>query len=70
MISYPLLNCLRISDHIKEKMVIAMKGKGNIKRLTKMLTWHSLLTIYKLFVRLHLDCGDILYDQPNNKSLC
>ena len=47
-----------------------MKGKGNIKRLTKMLTWHSLLTIYKLFVRLHLDCGDILYDQQNNKSLC
>ena len=47
-----------------------MKGKGNIKRLTKMLAWHSLLTIYKLFVRLHLDCGDILYDQPNNKSLC
>ena len=34
-----------------------------------MLPRHSLLTIYKSFVRPHLDYGDILYDQPNN-SLC
>ena len=35
-----------------------------------MLPRHSLLTIYKSFVRLHLDYGDILYDQPNSRSLC
>ena len=37
---------------------------------SKVLPRHSLLTIYKSFVRPHLDYGDILYDQPNNKSLC
>ena len=25
--------------------------------------WASLVTIYKLFIKLHLDYGDILYDQ-------
>ena len=47
-----------------------MKGIGVIKRLSKMLPQHSLLTIYKSFVRRHLDYGDTLYDQPNNKSFC
>ena len=35
-----------------------------------MLTWHSLFTICKSFVRPHLDYGDILYDQPNNENFC
>ena len=35
-----------------------------------MLPRQSLLTIYKSFVRPHLDYGHILHDQPNNKSLC
>ena len=30
---------------------------------------HALITIYKSFVRPHLDYGDIIYDQPNNESL-
>ena len=50
-------------------MTKAMKEIGIIKRLSKMLPWHSLLTKYKSFVQPHLDYGDILYDQPNNKSL-
>ena len=29
----------------------------------------SLLTIYKSFVRPHLDYGDVNYDQPNNSRL-
>ena len=29
----------------------------------------SLLTIYKSFVRPHLDDGDVIYDQPNNSRL-
>ena len=29
----------------------------------------SLLTIYKSFVRPHLDYGDVIYDQPNNPRL-
>ena len=58
------------NHHIGEKITKAMKGIGVIKRLSKMLPRHSLLTIYKSFVRPHLDYGDILYDQPNNTGLC
>ena len=47
-----------------------MKGIGVIKRLSKMLPHHSLFTIYKSFIRPHLDYDEILYDQPINKSLC
>ena len=48
----------------------AMKGIGIIKKLNNMLHRYSLITIYKAFVRPHLDYGDLLYDQPNNQSLC
>ena len=27
-----------------------------------------LLTIFKSFIRPYLECGDIIYDQPNNES--
>ena len=30
----------------------------------------SLLTIYKFFIRPHLDYCDVIYDQPNNESFC
>ena len=46
-----------------------MKGIGIIKKLSKTLSWNFLTTIYKLFVRPHLDYGDIIYDQQNNESL-
>ena len=51
-------------------IIVSKKGISAIKRLSKMLPQHSLLTIYKSFVRPYLDYSDILYDQPNNKSLC
>ena len=57
---------LNFYHHIKKKMSKAMKGIGVIKRI---LPRHSLLKIYKLFVWPYLDYGDVLYDQPNNKSL-
>ena len=41
-----------------------MKGIGYIKKLSKTLLLHS----YKSFVRLFLDYGDIICDQPNNES--
>ena len=55
---------------LKKKMTKAMKGIGVIKILSKMLPQHSLLRIYKSFVRPHLAYGYILYDQPNNKCFC
>ena len=61
---------LSFNHHIKEKMTKVMKGIGVIKRLSKMLLQHAVLTIYKSFVWPHLDHGDILHDPPNNKILC
>ena len=46
----------------------AMKAIGVIQKLNKTLPRHSLITIYKSFVRPHLDYGDMIYDQPNNES--
>ena len=60
---------LNFSFHIKEKMSKAIKGISIIRKLNKTLPRHSLITIYKSFVRPHLSYGDIIYDQPNNESL-
>ena len=41
---------------------------GLIRRLSVKLPRNALLTIYKSFIRPHLDYGDILYDKPNNEN--
>ena len=41
---------------------------GLIKRVSINLPRNALLTIYKPFMRPHLDCGDVLYDNPNNEN--
>ena len=46
-----------------------MKGIGIIRKLNKSLPQHSLITIYKSFVRPYLDYGDTFYDQPSKESL-
>ena len=44
----------------------AMKGIGLLRKLQSILPRTSLLTIYKSFIRPHLDYGNIVYDQPSN----
>ena len=61
---------LNVHDHINAKILKANKGIGIIKRLSNTLHGKSLLTIYKSFIRPHLDYCDIIYDQPNNESFC
>ena len=39
-----------------------------IRRLSVNAPRKALLTIYKSFVRLHIDYGGILYNQPENKN--
>ena len=41
---------------------------GLIRRLSVNLPRNALLTIYKSFVRPHLDYGDVLYDKPSNDN--
>ena len=60
---------LNFSGHINEKIKKATKGINFIRKMNLSLPRFSLLTIYKSFVRPHLDYGDVIYDQPNNSSL-
>ena len=57
---------LTLNDHINEKIGKAMKGAGLLRKLQCFLPRSSLLKIYKSFIRLHLDYGDVIHDQPSN----
>ena len=59
---------LNFSYHIKEKIHKAMHRVGATTKLSKILLQNPLITIYKSFVRPHLDHVNVLYDQPNNES--
>ena len=61
---------LSFNYHIKKKICKAMQGADVIRKLSKILPQNSLISIYKSFVRPHLDYGDVLYGQPKNERLC
>ena len=44
------------------------KGIRLITRLCRYLPRNSVLTIYKTFIRLHLDYGDVVYDYTGDAS--
>ena len=54
---------LNFNTHSTEKVGKATKGILLSKNCLK----DALLTIYKSFIRPHLDYGDIIYDRPDNK---
>ena len=49
-------------------MTKACKGIAVLRKLQNITPRNSLLTIHELFIRPHL--GDVIYQQPNNGSLC
>ena len=59
---------LSFLDHINEKIKKATKGVNVMSKMNLFLPRSSLLTIYKSFVRPHLDYG-VIYNQPNNYRL-
>ena len=61
---------LNFNHHVKEQITKANKGIGVIKKLSNIRPRDALLTIYKSFVRPHLDYSNIIYDQPQNESFC
>ena len=52
---------LSFSEHIREKVSVAMKGVALLKFLSKFVPKDILNMTYKLYVRPHLDYGDIIY---------
>ena len=41
-----------------------------LKKLSNYLPCHCLVTLYKAFIRPHLDYTDIIYGKPNNMNIC
>ena len=59
---------LNFSTHIDQKIKKCNKIIGLIRRLSATLPRNALVTIYKIFIRPHLNYGDILYDKPSNDN--
>ncbi|MCH2389971.1 MAG: reverse transcriptase family protein [Nitrospinales bacterium] len=53
---------LNFSSHIADKLSKAYQGLGVMHQLSKWVPRRSLEEIYKLYVRPHLDYGDVIYD--------
>ena len=61
-------NQLKFDDHIKIVFRKISKTIGLLRKLHNVLPRPALITIYKAFIRPHLDYGAILYDQTYNMS--
>ena len=53
--------------HVSQKIKKLNKLIGLIRRLSANVPRIALLTIYKSFIRLHLDYGNIIYDKQENE---
>ena len=60
---------INFSEHINEKLKKATQSINLLRKLNCTLPRSSVLIIYKSFISLHLDYGDISYDQANTLSL-
>ena len=59
---------LNFNTHIDQKIKKYNKMLGLIRRLSINLPCNALFTIYKSFVRPHLDYSDTLHDKPSNDN--
>ena len=59
---------LTFDEHLNNVLNKVNKIIGLLRKLQNFLSWSTLITIYKAFVRPHLDYGDILFDQTYNNS--
>ena len=61
---------LNFEEHLKKVESKVNKTIGIIRKLQNVLPRSALLTIYKSFIRLHLDYGDIIYEELGLESRC
>ena len=59
---------LNYNTHIKQRLKKVYKGVGLVRNLSNKLPRQALVTIYKAFIRAHLDNGHIDYDKPDNET--
>ena len=59
---------LYFENHLETVLFKTNKTIGPIRKLQNLLLRTALITLHKAFVCLHLDYGDIIYDQTYNSS--
>ena len=59
---------LNLGEHLKYIANKVNKSIGLLRKLQNLLPRLSLVTIYKSFIRSHIDYGDVIFDQAYNKS--
>ena len=59
---------LNSGEHLRYITSKVNASIGLLRKLPKCLPRRSLVTIYKSFIRPHLDCGDVIFDQAYKKS--
>ena len=59
---------LDFNEHINTVLSKVNKMIALLRKFQHILPRHSLLTIYKTFIRPHLDYGDVIYDKVLNQS--
>ena len=59
---------LSYRHHLKSVLNKVKRTKGLLRKFQQILPRQSLITIYKSFIRLHFDYGDIVYDRAFNES--
>ena len=59
---------LSFSAHLKTAISKSCRGIGLLRYLSKYLPRHTLNELYKLYVRPHLDYGDVIYHIPAKVS--
>ena len=67
-LGFVLNSKLSFNEHVNEKMNKCNRILGLMKRLSLTLSRKQLLTIYKTFVRSHLDYADIICDKSFNDA--
>ena len=60
---------LIFEEHLNNVLAKFNKAVGLLCKLHNILPRTMLITIYKAFIRQHLDYGDVLYDQVFNEKL-
>ena len=59
---------LSFDEHIQWILIKTHKIIGMIKKLQPVIPRAALLTVYKSFLKSHLDYGDVIYDRAFNES--
>ena len=59
---------LTFKEHLNNVLAKVNKAVGLLRKLCNILPRTTHITIYKAFIRPHLDYGDVLYDQVSFKE--